>query len=84
METLSANEVHQTTARVRLDHLSLKDVVGKAVAEHLGIRYGRQGQSINVTFEEETAGSPPYRIGTRCIVEVKQDLMSVAAEAEEG
>lgn len=81
MSKIVTTEVNERRHRVIIDRHELKRIVAAAVCEQLGIRPGAHGQSIDFKFQDETEGSPAYRVGTGVIVDVVENLMPMDAEA---
>lgn len=74
MSKIITTEVNERRHRVIMDRHELKRIVAAAVCEQLGIRPGARGQSMDFQFKDETEGSPSYKVGTGCIVDVVEDL----------
>ena len=73
-----STEAHARSHRILIDHKDLETLVAKAAAEHVEFnkpKIGRPGVTFKVTFEDETEGSPAYRVGTKAIVVISEDLM---------
>lgn len=78
-------EKHTRSARVIIGH---RDLIGLARAEackRCGIT-DSEAVEVEIMFDDETAGSPPYKVGTRVIVDVVEDQMRLprCARADEG
>jgi hypothetical protein len=63
-------EVHEKKTTVRLDKDQLRDLILDA----LGFRHQRAGVDAKISFEEQTEGSPAYRVGMKATVVVTEDL----------
>lgn len=77
-------EAHQRLHRVLIDHKDLEAIVAKAAADHVEFckpKIGSRGVTFKVTFEDATEGSPAYRVGTKAIVIITEDLLPQDAEA---
>ena len=74
--------VHERKHRILIDAKSLKQIIAeraaKAVNGHPDVTGA--GVTYKVEFEDETEGSPPYKVGTKCVVTIIED-MSPQAEA---
>ena len=74
--------LHERKHRVLIDAKSLKQIIAeraaKAVTGYLNVT--DVGVTYKVDFEDETEGSPPYKVGTKAIVTIIED-MSPQAEA---
>lgn len=72
-------EVHERRHRRVIGRSELECIITDAVLLDFGVR---RSPSVKVTvrYEDETAGSPPYRVGTRAVVEVIEDLTPRDAE----
>lgn len=74
MSKIVTTEVNERRHRVIIDRHELKRIVAAAVCEQLGIRPGARGQSM-FEFKDETEGSPAYKVGTGCIVDVVENMV---------
>lgn len=81
-------ETHTRQHRAIIDHKDLERLVAEAVAGKIGgyqrPTIGRKGVTFDVRFEEATEGSPPYRVGTKAVVTITEDLMPQTADGEMG
>jgi hypothetical protein len=71
---LKTHETHERRITTVIPSKELEKLVAEAVAARTSVRLKSQGASFKVWFEEETEGSPPYRIGTKARVEITVDL----------
>ena len=74
MARVNSREIHERRQRVIFDRHELKRIVAEAVAKELGISPGNPGLKMEFDFKDETEGSPGYKVGTGCIVDVVEDL----------
>lgn len=81
MSRIITSEVNERRHRVMIDRHELKRIVGEAVAKELGIRHAALGQTWDFSFKDETEGSPGFKVGTGCIVDVVEDLMPQGEQA---
>lgn len=87
---IDSTTTNTRTHKVQLDRKQLAQIVASAVAEEIAGRGGgermlkRRGVSYSVAFEDETEGSPHYKIGTKAVVRIIEDLMPNALRAEDG
>lgn len=84
---MSANttEVHERKHRIVIDHKALAEVVAKAAAQMVEFgkpRIGAKGTEWKVEFEDATEGSPAYRVGTKAIVTIVEDLLPQVEEVK--
>lgn len=77
MSRIITTEVNERRHRVIIDRHELKRIVAAAVCEQLGIRPGAHGQTMDFEFKDETEGSPSYKVGTGCIVDVVENLLPI-------
>lgn len=82
MSKIITSEVNERRHRVIIDRHELKRIVGGAIAKELGIRHAAHGQTWDFSFKDEMEGSPAYKVGTGCIVEVVEDLMPQVERAD--
>jgi len=80
MSKATTTEVHERKHRRPIDRRELERIVGDAVLAELGIRCA-PWVKVTIRFEDQTEGSPAYRVGTRAVVDVIEDLMPQVAEA---
>lgn len=72
------SESHARSHRILIDHKDLELLIAKAAAENVEFRkpkVGAPGVTFKITFEDATEGSPAYRVGTKAIVIIVEDLM---------
>ncbi len=74
MARVRSTEVHERRHRVIFDRHELGRIVAEAVAKELGIIPTKPGLGMKFSFEDETEGSPGYKVGTGVIVDVVEDL----------
>lgn len=70
-------ETHVRTVKTVISKKELEALILNAVLDAAGFGLGTEGLTWKVTFEDETEGSPPYRVGTKARVEVIQDLTQI-------
>lgn len=77
---LHATEVHERRVRRILDRHELESIISNMVHHEIRDEFGPDDDvvavSYKLTFEDETEGSPSYKVGTRCIVDVVERLRS--------
>lgn len=77
-------ETHTRQHRATIDHKELERLVAEAVAQKIGGHQrpsiGRAGVTFDVRFEEATEGSPAYKVGTKAVVVITEDLMPQTTE----
>lgn len=78
MGKLNTKEVHERRVRRILDRHELESIIGNMVHHEIRDEFGPDNDVVAVdyklTFEDETEGSPGYKVGTRCIVDVIEKL----------
>jgi hypothetical protein len=87
MMTIKATSttVHERKHRVIIPHKALERAIAEEAARAVQFdkpRITRTGVSYTVTFEDETEGSPPYKVGTRAIVTIIEDMCPQDAAQE--
>lgn len=75
---LHTSEVHERRVRRIFDRHELESILGHVVHHEIRDEFGPDNDvdaaDYKLKFEDETEGSPPYRVGTRCIVDVVERL----------
>lgn len=78
MNKLHTKEVHERRHRRILDRRELESIISNMVHHEIRDAQGSDDDVVSVayklTFEDETEGSPSYKVGTRCIVDVIEVL----------
>lgn len=78
MSKINTKEVHERRVRRIFTRHELESVLGHIVHHEIRDEYGPDTDvaavDYKLTFEDETEGSPPYKVGTRCIVDVIEKL----------
>lgn len=80
---IHAKEVHERRVRRIFNRHELESVLGNIVHHEIRDEFGPDTDvgavDYKLTFEDETEGSPSYKVGTRCIVDVVERLSSSKA-----
>lgn len=77
MTTPRITDRHERTIVRTFAAHELAALVRKALYEELGQeRWNAEPKAVVVRFEDETAGSPAYKVGTKATIEVVIDLNS--------
>ena len=75
---LHAQEVHERRVRRIFNRHDLESVLGNIVHHEIRDEFGADTDvdavDYKLKFEDETEGSPGYKVGTRCIVDVVERL----------
>lgn len=75
---LHTKEVHERRVRRILGSRELESIISNLVHHEIRDEFGPDSDvtavDYKLTFEDETAGSPSYKVGTRCIVDVIERL----------
>ena len=78
MNKLHSTEVHERRHRRILNRHELESIISNIVHHEIRDAHGADDDVVSVdyklTFEDETEGSPSYKVGTRCIVDVVERL----------
>lgn len=85
---IETEEVHHHLIRAVIDWKELCDIAVNAVLARAGfserqIQHVRKRIEADVRVEDETAGSPPYRVGHRLVIKITEDKGDVVAAAED-
>lgn len=88
MSKLNAKEVHERRVRRIFNRHELESVLGHIVHHEIRDEFGPdvdvEAVDYKLTFEDETEGSPTYKVGTRCIVDVVERLSTPQPNVDEG
>lgn len=76
-------ETHILTAVAIFSQKEIETILGNIVADAAGFPKGTEGMTLTMRFEDETAGSPPYRTGQKARVEIELDLTMQAKAADQ-
>lgn len=78
MDKLNVKEVHERRVRRIFNRHDLESYLGHIVHHEIRDEFGPdidvETVDYKLTFEDETEGSPSYKVGTRCIVDVVERL----------
>lgn len=75
---IGLNEIHERRHRAIIDRHQLIDLVARAVLEEAGLEPNQKNLKISVKFEAVEEGSPAYKVGTKAVVDIVEDLSSQA------
>ncbi|MER9937437.1 hypothetical protein [Mesorhizobium sp. M0088] len=75
MSQIITNEINERRHRVIIDRHELKRIIAAAICSQLGIKPGAPGQTMDFKFQDEMEGSPGYKVGVGCIVDIVEDLL---------
>lgn len=85
MTKLNTKEVHERRVRRIFDRHELESIISHVVHHEIRDEVGPDDDVVAVdyqlTFEDETEGSPSYKVGTRCIVDVIEALAQPTSDA---
>lgn len=79
MSKLNTKEVHERRHRRILDRRELESVITHVIWHEitdLALPGNVLAIDFSLKFEDETEGSPSYKVGTKCIVDVVERLAS--------
>lgn len=71
---ITDREVHRRTITAQFNRCEVIEVLTRAAIDQAGIKSLPTGSDVKVTFEDETEGSPAYRVGTKAKVVITIDL----------
>lgn len=78
MSRLNSKEVHERRHRRILNRHDLESIISNMVHHEIRDEFGPDSDveavDYKLTFEDVTEGSPSYKVGTRCIVDVIEKL----------
>ncbi|MDP4024448.1 hypothetical protein Q8W71_17625 [Methylobacterium sp. NEAU 140] len=74
MPDIRREVIHRQDVRCFIGKAELEALVGRYALEQAGYAPDAPNLKVKVTFEDETAGSPSYRIGTKAKVEIVETL----------
>ena len=66
-------ELHVRQARIRLDRKTLERIVLEYAMQQVG--FYEDATKAEIRFSDATEGSPAYRVGTECVVVLREDQM---------
>lgn len=78
MSILNTKEIHERRHRRIFDMRELESIISNAVHHEIADQnLGGEVKAVDykLTFEDQTEGSPAYKVGTRCIVDVIEVLL---------
>jgi hypothetical protein len=78
MGTSITTEAHTRSHRIGIGHKELELLIATAAAgmvENHRPRIDEPGVSYKVDLMDATEGSPPYRVGTKAVVTIIEDLL---------
>lgn len=81
MSKIITTEVNERRHRVIIDRHELKRIITDAVLAQLGKEFCPKTMDMKVEFKDETEGSPVYKVGTGCIVDMVEDLVPQPSSA---
>lgn len=76
----NAKEVHERRHFVTIDRHQLIALITEAVCKEIGVKSNRAGVSVTVKLEAVEEGSPAYKVGTRAVIEVIEDMLPQVAD----
>ena len=85
MAEIITTEAHARTHRIIIDHKQVERMLAEGAAnlvEFNKLEIGRPNVSYKVQLEEATEGSPPYRVGTKAVVTIIEDLLPQPAKED--
>jgi hypothetical protein len=74
MVDVKIEETHRRTIAAKIGSKELARLIAQSVAAGSAIDLDSASTSYKVTYEDETEGSPAYRVGTKARVEIVVDL----------
>ena len=76
----TVKEIHVRKARILLDRRTLERLVREYAMEQVG--FTPFATTAEISFPDAKEGSPPYKVGTECIVDLSEDQMLLPKEGE--
>jgi hypothetical protein len=74
MVDVKVDETHRRTIVARIGSIELARLIAAHVAAGSAVDLDDASTAYKVTYEDETAGSPAYKVGTKARVEIVVDL----------
>ena len=68
-------EIHVREAKIRLDRKTLERIVLEYALRQVG--FFPEATKAEIRFTDATEGSPPYKVGTECVVGLSEDQMLI-------
>ena len=66
-------EFHVREAKIRLDRKTLERIVLEYAMQQVG--FAEYATKAEIRFPDATEGSPAYKVGTECVVVLREDQM---------
>ena len=79
MEKPKIIETHVRKCQVVIDKRTLESIVTEWAMKQTG--FYKDATGVEIRFPDETAGSPPYKVGTYCTVDLTEDQMMMPKDA---
>ncbi|MFE1601594.1 hypothetical protein [Methylobacterium sp. ID0610] len=76
MADVRSTYIHRREVRCFIDRRELERVVREHAARQAGYDPAASGLTFKVRFEDETEGSPSYKVGTKAVVEIVEELQA--------
>lgn len=74
MVDIKIDETHRRTIVAHISSKELARMIAQSVAAGSAVDLDNASTSYTVVFEDETEGSPAYRVGTKARIEIVVDL----------
>jgi hypothetical protein len=74
MNKPTITETHTRTVRMTISKDELEKLILNYVLDAARFGQGTEGLSWKIIFQDEMRGSPEYRVGTKAVIEVNQDM----------
>ena len=68
-------ELHVREAKIRLDRKTLERIVLEYATQQVG--FYPEATNAVIRFPDAIEGSPPYKVGTECVVDLSEDQMLI-------
>ena len=68
-------ELHVRQAKIRLDRKTLERIVLEYAMQQVG--FYPEATNAVIKFPDVAEGSPPYKVGTECVVDLSEDQMLI-------
>ena len=73
MTKIDIKETHVRECVIRIDRRALERIVQEYAMQNVG--FAEYATKAEIRFQDATEGSPAYRVGTECVVVLREDQM---------
>lgn len=73
-------EVHERRCRIIIDRHTLTQILKAHALNASG--FSNDATEVNITFSDVTEGSPGYKVGTECLIDLVEDQLKLPKAGE--